>query len=151
LSWFSSGVITMGNSGFRSKQHRNAARSIGQASVAALLAMTGLALPTISQAQELQEITVTATKRGETALQDTALSITALGTETLESMGADSAVDFLRSVPGLVFEDQGIGDKKYSIRGVQSVGAATVAVYFDDLVLTANNRQDGGGRNVDPK
>jgi outer membrane receptor protein involved in Fe transport len=107
--------------------------------------------PSLLVAQELQEITVTATKRGETALQDTPLSITALGTETLTAMGADAASDFLRSVPGLVFEDQGIGDKKYSIRGVQSVGAATVAVYFDDIVLTANNRQDGGGRNVDPK
>jgi iron complex outermembrane recepter protein len=141
----------MGNSGSRRLQHRKAARSIGQASLAAILATAGLTLPHLLQAQELQQITVTATKRGETALQDTPLSITALGTDTLESMGADSAVDFLRSVPGLVFEDQGIGDKKYSIRGVQSVGAATVAVYFDDLVLTANNRQDGGGRNVDPK
>ena len=141
----------MGYSGLWRVQHRKAARSIGQASVAAILAMTALAVPSLLQAQELQEITVTATKRGETALQDTPLSITALGTDTLTSMGADSAADFLRSVPGLVFEDQGIGDKKYSIRGVQSVGAATVAVYFDDLVLTANNRQDGGGRNVDPK
>jgi iron complex outermembrane recepter protein len=119
--------------------------------VAAFFAMTGLASPGFLQAQELQEVVVSATKRGDTALQDTALSITALGSDTLLSMGADAASDFLRSVPGLVFEDQGIGDKKYSIRGVQSVGAATVAVYFDDLVLTANNRQDGGGRNVDPK
>lgn len=110
-----------------------------------------LTLSTPAASQGIEEIVVTATKRGETVLQNTPLSITALGRGTLTAMGVDDAADYLRSVPGLVFEEQGLGDKKYTLRGVQSVGAATTAVYFDDLVLTANNRQDGGGRNTDPK
>ncbi len=51
----------------------------------------------------------------------------------------------------LAVQDQGPGDKKYVIRGVQSVGAATTGLYFDEIVMTANNRQDGGGRQPDLK
>jgi iron complex outermembrane recepter protein len=119
--------------------------------ITAIFSIFMLSIPAWLTAQGIEEIIVTATKRGETALQETPLSITALGSKTMTAMGIDDAADFLRSVPGLVFEEQGLGDKKYSLRGVQSVGAATTSVYFDDIVFTANNRQDGGGRNADPK
>lgn len=98
-----------------------------------------------------EEIIVTASKRGEQLLQKVPMSIAALSGQKLQDMGADSFIDWSRSVPGLAVQDQGPGDKKYIIRGVQSVGAATAGVYFDEIVVTANNRQDGGGRQPDIK
>ncbi len=97
----------------------------------------------------LDNILVTASKRGEVALQDTPMSIQAFTGEDLERRGVVEFLDYARSVSGLSFEDQGPGDKKYVLRGIQSTGAATTAVYFDDIVATGSNRQDGGGRQPD--
>lgn len=99
----------------------------------------------------IEEVVVTATKRGEQSVQDVSMSIAAFDEASLRARGADNFLDYARAVPGLSVQDQGPGDKKYVIRGVQSVGAATTAVYFDEIVMTANNRQDGGGRQPDPK
>ncbi|MBY8824769.1 TonB-dependent receptor [Sphingomonas colocasiae] len=121
-----------------------------------LLAGAAIAMPAAALAQqaedpEPQDIIVTATKRGEQAIQDVPMSIAAIGSDRLKQMGADSFIGWSRSVPGLAVQDQGPGDKKYIIRGIQSVGAATTALYFDEIVMTGNNRQDGGGRQPDPK
>ena len=97
----------------------------------------------------IEEILVTASKRGAQALQDIPMSIQAFTGEDLERRGVVEFIDYARSVAGLSFEDQGPGDKKYVLRGTQSVGAATTGVYFDDIVITGNNRQDGGGRQPD--
>ena len=79
------------------------------------------------------------------------MSIAAFDEASLRARGADNFLDYARAVPGLSVQDQGPGDKKYVIRGVQSVGAATTGLYFDEIVMTANNRQDGGGRQPDLK
>lgn len=97
----------------------------------------------------VEEILVTASKRGATALQDVPMSIQAFTGEDFEKRGVVKFGDYARTVSGLSFEDQGPGDKKYVLRGTQSTGAATVGVYFDDIVITGNNRQDGGGRQPD--
>ena len=97
----------------------------------------------------IEEILVTASKRGAVALRDIPMSIQAFTGEDLERRGIVEFIDYARSVSGLSFEDQGPGDKKYVLRGTQSVGAATTGVYFDDIVITGNNRQDGGGRQPD--
>jgi iron complex outermembrane recepter protein len=102
-------------------------------------------------AAHVEEIIVTATKRGEQSIQDVSMSIAAFDEGNLRARGADNFLDYARAVPGLAVQDQGPGDKKYVIRGVQSVGAATTGVYFDEIVMTANNRQDGGGRQPDIK
>lgn len=99
----------------------------------------------------VEEIVVTATKRGEQNIQDVSMSIAAFDEQNLRDRGADNFLDYARAVPGLAVQDQGPGDKKYIIRGVQSVGAATTGLYFDEIVMTANNRQDGGGRQPDVK
>jgi len=103
------------------------------------------------QNKGIEEIVVTATKRGEQGIQEVPMSVAALDESHLRDMGADDFLGYARSVPGLAVQDQGPGDKKYIIRGVQSVGAATTGVYFDEIVMTANNRQDGGGRQPDLK
>jgi outer membrane receptor protein involved in Fe transport len=97
----------------------------------------------------LEEILVTASKRGEVALQDVPISIQAFTGEDFERRGVVEFIDYARTVSGLSFQDQGPGDKKYVLRGMQSTGAATTGVYFDDMVMTGNNRQDGGGRQPD--
>lgn len=97
----------------------------------------------------LQEVLVTAGKRGEQSLLATPMSIQAITSEQLQSQGIQEFADYARTISGLTFEDQGPGDKKIVIRGLDSVGAATTGVYFDDIVATANNPQDGGGRQPD--
>ena len=46
----------------------------------------------------VEEIVVTATKRGEQSLQDLPMAITAFSEETLEIIGADDMLDYLGMV-----------------------------------------------------
>ena len=123
------------------------------------LLLAGVALPQMACAQAasgtaasdnaLDDIVVTANKRGAESLQRVPIAIQALTGETLAAKGANSFADFAGSVPSLQFNDLGPGDKKYIIRGVSSTGASTVGVYYDEAVITAANSNDGGGRNAD--
>ncbi len=98
----------------------------------------------------LEEIVVTATKRGAISIQDIPLSIRAIGARELLDKGVEDFADWARLVPGLSAEDQGPGEKRIIIRGIRSVGPATVGVYYDDAVITGfNPEDDGGGRNAD--
>ena len=99
----------------------------------------------------IEEILVTAAKRGEQNLQRVPLSISAITETMLEDMGADNFSDFSRTMPGLTFIDEGPGDKQYVIRGIRAVGSSTVGVYFDETVLTSSRLVDGGGRQPDIK
>ena len=125
--------------------------------VATVLAVTVPALAqnasTEAQSNELgiEEITVTAAKRGAQKLQDVPMAITALTGDTLEDMGIADFSGVAGQIPGLVYQDLGPGDKEYVIRGINSTGAATVGVYYDEAVITARNKQDGGGRQADIK
>ncbi|WP_166991092.1 TonB-dependent receptor domain-containing protein [Pseudomaricurvus alkylphenolicus] len=94
---------------------------------------------------------MTATKRGAAAIQDIPFSVQALGGSKLDSMGASDFGDFFRMVPGLATFDQGPGDKRYIIRGVNSTGGGTVGLYLDEVIITGENAQDGGGRQPDIK
>lgn len=128
---------------------RTSALSIRSTSVAA--SMIALAYSASAGAQSaIEEITVTASKRGVETVQSIPISITAISGETLADSGATQFDEWSRSVPGLTFQDQGPGDKRYIVRGIQSTGAATVAVYLDNAVITGSNGEDdGGGKNVD--
>ncbi|EED36464.1 TonB-dependent receptor [Luminiphilus syltensis NOR5-1B] len=99
----------------------------------------------------LEEIVVTARKRGEELLQNTPLSIRALTSDTLQDAGIQQFEDWARMVPGITFKDLGPGEKTIVTRGLVSTGAATTAVYFDETNITAFNDGEGGGRNVDIK
>ncbi len=132
------------------------ARRLALGAVSAFaLVMPALAQNAGDEAQSdelaIEEITVTATKRGVQKLQDVPMAISALSGETLRDMGAQNFMDYAGLIPGLQFQDLGPGDKEYIIRGGNSVGASTSGVYFDEAVITGRNKEDGGGRQPDPK
>lgn len=84
----------------------------------------------------IETIIVTATKRA-TTLQDTPFSISALNEKGLEQRGVDDLLDFVGSVPGLVLRDNGPGQTRPIIRGLNSVGESQVGVYFDETPMTS--------------
>lgn len=100
---------------------------------------------------QIEEVIVTASKRGAENLQDLPFSVQALTGEKLQAMGATDFDDFFRLVPGLAVFDQGPGDKRIILRGVNATGAGTVGLYLDEVIITGENAQDGGGRQPDIK
>jgi iron complex outermembrane recepter protein len=97
----------------------------------------------------LEEIVVTATKRSEN-IQQTPIAVQAFTGGQLDAINAEGISDWSALVPGLVTQNNGAaGDQRYVIRGVNSAGAGTVGVYLDDVVITGENYQDGGGQAPD--
>lgn len=97
---------------------------------------------------QIEEIVVTATKRGELNVQELAESVHVLGGDAMELRRQFDFESFAASVPGLQFQDLGPGDKEYIIRGINGNGPSVVGAYFDEYVITANDQQDGGGKNA---
>ncbi len=109
-------------------------------SVAAVLGLSSGAV-----AQELEEITVTATKR-ETTIQDVPFSINAPTADDIERTGATSLEDLSRNVAGLTVQNLGPGQSQVAIRGV-SAGQIVrdqpgvkeqVGVYLDESVISVS-------------
>jgi outer membrane receptor protein involved in Fe transport len=96
----------------------------------------------------LEEIIVTATKRGDMDIQTIPASIHAIGGTALEDKSQTIFRDIASAVPGLTFQDLGPGDMEFIIRGVNGNGPAVVGTYFGEYVITANDQQDGGGKNA---
>ena len=92
---------------------------------------------------QLEQVVVTATKRGNENLQDVPIAITAESQATLEAKGATEFTDYARSVPSLSFVDSGPAFKTYVIRGINATGTgvATVGQYVDDILITGDLRQ----------
>jgi len=92
----------------------------------------------------LEEIIVTATKR-TLNIQDIPASVQALGQEALANMGARTAEDFARFMPGINVVSYGAQDSTVVFRGaITSSGyitASTSSVYLDELALTSNGSQ----------
>lgn len=90
----------------------------------------------------VEEIVVTASKRGAELLQDIPISITAISQERMERSGMDDFLDYARAVPGLGFQmlsaaggrDDIRGGRRLNMRGIESGfdGVPTVAFYLDD-------------------
>ena len=97
----------------------------------------------------LEEIIVTASKRGAVSVQDTVGGIRAITGDFIEQHNLRSFEDIARLEPSLQFASAGAGDLQPIIRGIQSPGAGTVGVYFDETVITGANFEDGGGRTPD--
>lgn len=109
-------------------------------------AMSGpVAAQSDSESRSIEEIVVTATKRGEQNLQDVPMSITAFSEEQLEIVGADDLLDYLTMVPGLSFRlssatgsrDDIRGGRRLNLRGIESGpdGIPTTAFYLDDAPI----------------
>lgn len=94
----------------------------------------------------LEEIIVTATKRGEISVQEIPIAIKAVTGDFLEDQDIRTFEDVARLEPSFQTARQGTDDLQPIIRGIQSPGAGTVGVYFDETVLNGLNFDDGGGR-----
>ncbi len=119
--------------------------------------LCGLAASVGSQAahaeKALEEVTVTATKRTQSA-QDIAVSIQALTGQSIKALGVDNFNEYVQYLPNVTFSGRGPGQSEIYIRGaateqssitISSVqGAApSVALYLDEQPVSF------GGRNLD--
>lgn len=106
-----------------------------------------------AEAQAIEEITVTATKRSE-SMQDIPLAVQAMGSEQLEEQNIQSFADYVMLLPNVSAGGRGPGQNEIYIRGAavdainitvaESQGSApNVALYLDEQPVTA------GGRNLD--
>ena len=88
----------------------------------------------------LEEVVVTAQKRGESILT-VPISITAIGAEALERRGIKDLSDIARSTPALnITSNNGFSYSNVSIRGIASAtGAATTGMYIDDTPILQRN------------
>ncbi|MEM9738838.1 MAG: TonB-dependent receptor [Pseudomonadota bacterium] len=103
--------------------------------------------------RRLQTVTVTATKRAESA-QNIPVTVNAIGEQELESLGVDVFTDYLTQLPGVTAGGGGPGQNTIYIRGVASTTpnlttagvaglAPNVAFYLDEQPLAQP------GRNLD--
>jgi outer membrane receptor protein involved in Fe transport len=110
------------------------------------------ALPSVASAQ-LEEIIVTASKRAE-SLQDVAVSVIALDSQTINDVGITNFDDYVRHQPNLTAAGRGPGNTTYYIRGmatdsvtlsaVEAAGnSPNVALYLDEQPIQTI------GRNLD--
>ena len=107
--------------------------------------------PPASPTATLQEVVVTAEKRGST-VQKTPISMTAVSGEMLKEQGITSVADLMRDIPGISSKAGGSGQTEYTIRGLSSAAgvAPTVGFYLDDVSLSSPTTSSGGKSPVDP-
>ncbi len=129
---------------------------------ASLIAMAGLVAPVAlaqdapaepAAAKRLQTVTITATKRTESA-QDVPVAVTALGEQQLKELGVKNFSDYLVQLPGVTAGGSGPGQNTIYIRGLASTTpnltvagvaglAPNVSFYLDEQPLAQP------GRNLD--
>lgn len=110
-----------------------------------LLLATVFAGPSFAQGDTaLEEIVVTANKRGAVSLQDTAGSITAITADTLERTQVEGFEDYIKMVPGLTSVSSGPGQSQIVIRGVNAVriihnapqARSLAGLYIDEMPIS---------------
>ena len=97
-------------------------------------------------AQAIEEIVVTAQKRGAVNVQDVAESIQAFSSDQLENEFAEGFDDYSRRVPSLSAVNQGSGQTQIVFRGVtaarvthaQPQDRSTAGLYLDETPVTSN-------------
>jgi iron complex outermembrane recepter protein len=102
-----------------------------------------------TQAGGISEVVVTANKLNSANVLDVPTSIQALSGDALRANGVSGFMDVVNKIPGLAVEDQGPGDRKYVIRGINSTGDSTTGIYYDEAVISGSNANDGGGLQAD--
>lgn len=119
----------------------------------AVLAASTVPMTSGVQAQQLEEVIVTATKRAQST-QDIPVAVQALNTESLRQLNVGNFDDYVRYLPNLTSGGRGPGQSTIYIRGmavepitVMLSGAQgsvpNVALYLDEQPVTAP------GRNLD--
>ena len=101
----------------------------------------------------LDEIIVTSTRRAE-SLNDAALSVAAIGGEELSRRGISGMEDYLATISGVSFLDQGVGKNGFIIRGISADSEGetwrtgpSVGLYFGEVPLAGLGTL-GGGANL---
>ncbi|MDB4308335.1 TonB-dependent receptor [Porticoccaceae bacterium] len=96
----------------------------------------------VTQQSQIDEIIVTATKRSQ-SLQDTAMAISALSSDTIDKRNLVGMGDYLSSLPGVTVLDQGPGFNTVVIRGLsarpqfEGVDSSPVSgVYFGETAVS---------------
>ena len=117
---------------------------------AAVAAAVG-AGPALAQEESvgIEEITVTATKRGAVSIMDLAGSIQAFGTEAIREQGLTDMESYTKLTPTLTYFGNSTGQGKVFIRGIADapdtfIVSQSSAVYLDEQPITQ-------GAAVDPR
>lgn len=123
-------------------------RSLGAGIAAALGAML-MTSPASTRAQEaekamqLEEVVVTAARRGEQKLVDTPLAISAYDGTWLEDRGYLGLKDFIQLSPGVSMTEYVPGQSRIQMRGISaSVGEANIGYYLDEVPVAFINQNN---------
>ena len=95
-------------------------------------------------AMVIEEIMVTANKRGAQNIQDIAASVSAVGSETLSRVGAQGFDDYIKLITGLTAVNSGAGQTQIILRGINSgrvnhnqpQARSTVGLYIDESPIS---------------
>jgi outer membrane receptor protein involved in Fe transport len=115
---------------------------------AAVAAAVG-AGPALAQEESIgiEEITVTATKRGEISIMDLAGSIQAFDTEAIRNQGLTDMESYTKLTPALTYFGNSTGQGKVFIRGIADapdtfIVSQSSAVYLDEQPITQSAAVD---------
>lgn len=98
------------------------------------------------EAGDDSEIVITALKRA-TNLQDTPYSISALGEDTLEKLNVTDLGDLVGSLSGLSLREEGPGQSRLMMRGLQAGGEPLVGLYYNEApTISAPGPENDAGR-----
>lgn len=106
-------------------------------------ALASVAMPVIAAERVLEEITVTAQKREQSA-QDIPIAIAAFTGEDLRNLGVRNLDDVPKLIPNVqLFDEYGTGQPTWVIRGVgladwSANNTPAAAIYVDDAYITSN-------------
>ncbi|MET0535644.1 MAG: TonB-dependent receptor [Steroidobacter sp.] len=117
-------------------------------SIACILACAHASAADGDNGTTIEEVVVTALKRS-TLLGETPMSMLAVTGEAIKNRGIDNVADLLRATPGLSLVDQGAGQKRLVVRGVQSAGEAQTGLYYDETPVSGgapSTTNDAGQR-----
>ena len=106
----------------------------------------------------IEEVIVTARKRGAESLQDIGGSIQVLDGGIFDETAATGFADYMRQVPGLSANSSGVGQAQLSMRGISAARLnhanpnipSTVSLYFDETpISTSGFNPDSGLFDID--
>lgn len=116
---------------------------------AAVAAAVGGAVPVYAQDDfgGIEEITVTATKRGDVSIQDLAGSVQAFGTDAIRNQNLFSMEDYAKLTPSMAYFSNQPGAGKIFFRGIADapdtfIAASSAAVYLDEQPVTQSAQVD---------
>lgn len=104
-------------------------------------------------ADNIEEVVVTARKRGAESIQDIGGSIQVINGDSLAETAATGFADYMRQVPGLSANSSGTGQAQLSMRGITAARLnhanpnipSTVALYFDETPISTSGFNPDAG------